>query len=294
MNATGLPLPAVAAATAPTAETSATTAANAPAETDFVTALAQMVGANVSGDGKAPKAKNAQALDEAYADVLALLSLPAAPATPQAQLQATVADPLELLGLAGQSQNVAARNAAILQALAERLANVTDDGAPETPMHASAMGAAESAPLRAAVSEALTQGRGLQQPVGTQAWADELGTRLTMMTEKGHHTASLRLTPEHLGPLEVRISMRDDQASVWFGAAHADTRAAIEHALPRLRELFAAQGMSLADAGVFREPPKQQASEWTGPAGHSTDDAALTEVDAAPAKVQVGLVDAYA
>ena len=60
-------------------------------------------------------------------------------------------------------------------------------------------------------------------------------------------TTSLRLWPEHLGPLEVRITMNDDQASVWFGAAHADTRAAIENALPRLRELFASQGLSLTD-----------------------------------------------
>ena len=100
--------------------------------------------------------------------------------------------------------------------------------------------------------------RPVHSPVGSAAWADEIGTRVVMMTESGNHTASLKLSPEHLGPLEINITVRDDKASVWFGAAHADTRAAIETALPRLREMFEAQGLSLADAGVFREPPREQ------------------------------------
>ncbi len=37
-------------------------------------------------------------------------------------------------------------------------------------------------------------------PVGTAQWADEIGSRMTMMVEQGKHTASLRLSPEHLGP----------------------------------------------------------------------------------------------
>ena len=81
------------------------------------------------------------------------------------------------------------------------------------------------------------------------------------MVEQGKHTASLRLSPEHLGPLEIQISMNDDQASVYFGAANADTRAALENALPKLREMFASQGLSLTDAGVHREPPRQQANQ---------------------------------
>ena len=135
--------------------------------------------------------------------------------------------------------------------------------------------------------------RPVQAPVGSSQWADEIGTRLTMMTEQGKHAASLRMSPEHLGPLEIRIAIRDDQASVWFGAAHADTRAAIEHALPRLRELFESQGMSLADAGVYREAPREQpgtprgfnGSERSGTSEESSEHAV---------RMSVGLVDAYA
>jgi flagellar hook-length control protein FliK len=135
--------------------------------------------------------------------------------------------------------------------------------------------------------------RPVQAPVGSSQWADEIGTRLTMMTEQGKHAASLRMSPEHLGPLEIRIAIRDDQASVWFGAAHADTRAAIEHALPRLRELFESQGMSLADAGVYREAPREQPGTARGfNGGELTGNS--EESNGQAVRVSVGLVDAYA
>jgi flagellar hook-length control protein FliK len=136
--------------------------------------------------------------------------------------------------------------------------------------------------------------RPVHTPVGTQGWSEEIGSRLTMMVEQGKHTASLRLSPEHLGPLEIQISMNDDQASVYFGAAHADTRAALENALPKLREMFAAQGLSLADAGVHREPPRQQPN----PAAQSTSSSDFTaeggEQTVAAAHVRLGLLDTYA
>lgn len=145
--------------------------------------------------------------------------------------------------------------------------------------------------VRATVS---SDTRGLHTPVGSSEWADELGTRMTWMAERGHQVASLRLSPEHLGPLEVRISIRDDQASVWFGAAHADTRAAIEEALPRLREMFGSQGLNLADTGVFQEAPRDRSQPQTG-AGNGDGSASESESNVISiAHRRLGLVDAYA
>jgi flagellar hook-length control protein FliK len=114
------------------------------------------------------------------------------------------------------------------------------------------------------------------------------------MVQQGNHSASLRLSPEHLGPLEVRISVQNDQASVWFGAAHADTRAAIEHALPRLRELFASQGLSLADAGVFREPPREQPKHGAFTESSRGDHSPEAQSVQTLMIRRLGLVDAYA
>ena len=137
--------------------------------------------------------------------------------------------------------------------------------------------------------------RTVPQSVGTAAWADEIAARVNVMAEHGRHTASLRLSPEHLGPLEIRIAVRDDQASVWFGAAHPDTRAALEAAMPRLREMFAVQGLSLADTGVFHEAPRQPPE----PAGRENPLAGIAAEDPGRsvevrAQVPLGLLDTYA
>jgi flagellar hook-length control protein FliK len=95
----------------------------------------------------------------------------------------------------------------------------------------------------------------LHTPVGTRAWNDELASKLTWLIDRGEQLASIRVTPDSLGPIDIRIAVREGEASIWFGANQADTRQAIEQAIPRLREMLAAQGLSLADAGVFQQAP---------------------------------------
>lgn len=135
-------------------------------------------------------------------------------------------------------------------------------------------------------------------PVGTPRWADELGSRMVLMSLRGQHEGSLNLTPDHLGPLEVRVSVNQGTANVWFGAQHADTRAALAEALPRLRELFAGAGLTLGHAGVSQEAPRQstrdsEATRFTGPAvGDAVD--GLDPAAPATRRVALGLVDTYA
>lgn len=81
-------------------------------------------------------------------------------------------------------------------------------------------------------------------------WADDLGNRLASMVRTGESSASLQLTPVDLGPLEVQVAVRDNQASVHFGATNAETRALLEASIPRLREMLAAQGFQLMDSSV--------------------------------------------
>ncbi len=85
---------------------------------------------------------------------------------------------------------------------------------------------------------------------GQQVWSAGLGQRLLMMADNGVEVARLRLSPAHLGPLEIHVNVEDDRAQVWFGAQHSQTREALEAALPRLREMFAAQGLELTQADV--------------------------------------------
>lgn len=138
----------------------------------------------------------------------------------------------------------------------------------------------------------------LRERVGTARWADELGTRMVLMSVRGQQEGSLTLMPEHLGPLEVQISINKDTASVWFGAQHADTRAALTEALPRLRELFAASGLSLGQAGVSEQAPRREAggSESTRGLGAAAEEgiAGSEPTEAGWRPLRTSLIDTYA
>ncbi len=105
----------------------------------------------------------------------------------------------------------------------------------------------------------------IHAPVGSAAFADEVSAQVAGLGQSGITQAQLQMNPADLGPVQVHITMQAGQASVWFGATHADTRAALEQSLPRLRELFAGAGMPLTDSGVFREPPQQQPAQSCPP-----------------------------
>lgn len=308
---TNLPLQVNTTATAQPATAPATAApGEQPATTDFLIMLAQLVSApatKLSGTVTSPgmnlplvenpdDAPATDATDAAELVAMFSLSLPVAPIAVQPIVTAT-AGASAVLGMAA---DVLKDQSAVLTGAVDLPAELTDadpaavdDSAVSfdsmlAPTTASeAQHAARAAATDAAIS------RPVHTPVGSAAWADEIGARLTLMAGNGKHTASLRLSPEHLGPLEVRIAISDDRASVWFGAAHADTRAAIENALPRLRELLETQGLSLTDAGVFREPPRDQPT-FTTPSSAS-DGAAGEDASAVVAsRIRLGLVDAYA
>jgi flagellar hook-length control protein FliK len=134
----------------------------------------------------------------------------------------------------------------------------------------------------------------LRAPVGTHAWKDELGTQLTWMALNNRDTASLRLSPEHLGPVEVRISVNDGGTSVYFGASNPDTRSALEQSLPRLRELFASNGLVLADAGVSRDAPRNAFKPSPhSPSTRSVSDASSEATVNPITLARLGLVDTY-
>jgi flagellar hook-length control protein FliK len=167
-------------------------------------------------------------------------------------------------------------------------ANAPNQTPQQVPLHA--MLASHTAAAAADTTPDAT----INAPVGSPAWKDELGTQLTWMAINGREAASLKLSPEHLGPLEVRISVREGEASVNFVASSPDTRSAIEQSLPRLRELFASLGMVLTDAGVSRDAPRnafKPAPDTRGARGNS--DAASDTAVKSVTLARAGLIDTY-
>jgi flagellar hook-length control protein FliK len=135
----------------------------------------------------------------------------------------------------------------------------------------------------------------IQHSVGTARWAEELGTRLTLMAGQGQMSGSLTLSPEHLGPLHVQIDIKNDVANVWFGSQHADTRAALNDALPRLREMFGASGLVLGDTGVSRDTPRQEAHAAEARRFASQrEDVVVGSTERGARIAHLGLLDTYA
>ena len=286
----------------------------APATTDtsqeFLLMLGQLLGTSAPTPASATQLAVAPVLTDSDTDTTDLLDsgaleamLPFSLATPNIVPMtvptAGAGDGVDISALmpsGGSGANRAVLES-LLSGLTERTSDTQEEG--DASMFANLNGSTavpldEAAKARAALSSDL--GRGLHTPVGSSEWADELSTRMTLMAERGQHTASLRLSPEHLGPLEIRITVTDDQASVWFGAAHADTRAAIEQALPRLRELFASQGLNLADAGVSHEAPRDRSRPHSAPGelGEASSNGDGEAKVISIAHLRLGLVDAYA
>ena len=95
----------------------------------------------------------------------------------------------------------------------------------------------------------------LATPFNDPRWQGDFGQRVALLAKSGLQRADIKLNPAHLGPVEVRISMNDDQqASVTFFAKHSVVRDAIEASMPRLREMLSEQGMNLVDSQVSQDP----------------------------------------
>ncbi|MDX1496054.1 MAG: flagellar hook-length control protein FliK [Salinisphaeraceae bacterium] len=86
------------------------------------------------------------------------------------------------------------------------------------------------------------------------AWQQALAERVVMLTHQNIHQAELKLHPAELGSVSVRLESLQDgpqsQTQLQFAALNADTREALEAALPKLRELFNQQGMNLVRADI--------------------------------------------
>jgi flagellar hook-length control protein FliK len=105
-------------------------------------------------------------------------------------------------------------------------------------------------------------------------------------------SATLRLSPEHLGPVEVHIDMQASQINVNFVAAHPDTRSALEQSVPTLRAMLAHGGLTLGQTQVQGEA--RSGSQSGGRARDNALPASGEEPITVAAVRSAGLIDEYA
>lgn len=139
-------------------------------------------------------------------------------------------------------------------------------------------------------------------PVGHAKWGGELAQKVVWMASQQSQVAEIHLNPAHLGPVEVMLSISQDQATAQFVSSHPAVRDAIQDALPRLREMLAESGIQLGNVTVgadsFQQENRQQQAYQSGKETSSMTgahpDAAGTVETTAVSSRHHGIVNTYA
>lgn len=139
--------------------------------------------------------------------------------------------------------------------------------------------------------------------VGTPGWDTAFSQRVAWAATNQHQVVELRLNPPNLGPIEIRITVSNDQATAVFVSAHASVRESIEAALPKLREMMGESGLTLGNVNVSSQSFQQHQQAGQGQEKSSAkQDGVMSELaldSALPglsslAVVRNGLVDIFA
>ena len=138
-------------------------------------------------------------------------------------------------------------------------------------------------------------------PLHSPRFGEGFAQQVTVLVEHGIQHARLSLNPADLGPIDVRISIQHDEATVQLASQHIGVREAINDALPRLREMLEQAGMHLSDSGVFAQlPQRDQSAPGGAPARDLFDPTSRARALAEPLathplaqSIKLHLVDAY-
>jgi flagellar hook-length control protein FliK len=140
-------------------------------------------------------------------------------------------------------------------------------------------------------------------PLPSPRFAEEVGARLQWIAEQQGGEATLRISPDGLGPVEIRLKLDGDRVELGFTATQQDTRQALQDALPKLREMLAQQGLQLGHADVGQKHAQSSnedaAKTAKGFAGDDEGDAIVLagtqrESNVIVGRVGRGVLDLYA
>jgi flagellar hook-length control protein FliK len=201
---------------------------------------------------------------------------------------------------AEQSMVAAARGDASGLVLDAAAARSDGAGASHVPMLGGTPSPAHADARGAAVASAFSSGPALTP--GAPDFDQALGDRVVWMMQHGLNGTRVRVHPEHLGPIDIRLRMDGDNAQITLSSPHGVARDALEQALPRLRDVLGDAGVTLVradvdDRGTWRQDQRMPGAP-SDETGAGFDDAA-GEAEARPVLVRrtpgsLGLIDRFA
>lgn len=133
--------------------------------------------------------------------------------------------------------------------------------------------------------------------VGQPQWSQAVGEKVLWLAAQNVSSAEIHLHPLDMGPMQVKVSVNQDQTNVTFTSHHPVVRELLDQNLGRLRDMFTEQGLNLGSVDVSDKSFQRQQGEGRDQQGQARGNDALIE-DEAPtavsAIVQQRLVDHYA
>lgn len=143
----------------------------------------------------------------------------------------------------------------------------------------------------------------LDASAGPQRLAETAAQRLSWMAGEKISRADLALNPPELGSVDVQMEIEGDQVRIQMTTATGAAKEMLDQALPRLRELFAQEGLQLTQADVSqhreqdargRTPDGEQARNLHGQPDEAQDERAAEDSAPQSRHSHIGLLDQYA
>ena len=244
-----------------------------------------------------------------------LAAIPFAPDATFAQVEDAANDPL----LGSDTGNSKSNNSDLFALLAHTRAPRAENMANQLPQQAESDIATDTPALSTHSATAThTAGRSHETAAPTpqnapsitahlhdNKWSQQLSDRVLWLARGDMQNAQINITPAHLGPIQISLSLSGEQMTAHFVSASQEVRQALEDALPRLREMLAGAGINLGQANVGSQQQQQAQAEQFAAKGENSrqsSDGAILPADqhgidtasARPIQRGQGLVDLFA
>ena len=136
--------------------------------------------------------------------------------------------------------------------------------APVSAMSHSAQASSQVAALQTEKLETLTANLSLLEPNA----ATQLKDRLMYQLNNKIQSAEVKITPEDLGTVQIKVNLQQEQLSVQFVVQQSNAKELLEQQMPKLRDLLQQQGFQLTEGQVEQRQANDRRSGSEEKSGH--------------------------
>lgn len=136
--------------------------------------------------------------------------------------------------------------------------------APVSAMSHSAQASSQVAALQTEKLETLTANLSLLEPNA----ATQLKDRLMYQLNNKIQSAEVKITPEDLGTVQIKVNLQQEQLSVQFVVQQSNAKELLEQQMPKLKDLLQQQGLQLTEGQVEQRQANDRRSGSEEKSGH--------------------------